>query len=336
MPQSINRRSFLKLAGCAGAAAALPLVSPALGLASLSRELKAAQETRMLMGTLVAVTVLDASSARAQDAMQAAFVRMTALAPLFDRHTSTGAVAVLNSHGRLADLAPDLQQVLALSQRVHAATGGAFDPSVAPIVDAVRLSFAADRRPPAKAELQRALAALGGVAYDGHSLRLTKEGAGLTLDGVAKGFIVDQGLMAARAAGASHVLINAGGDIGVLGDRGGRPWNVAISNPDHPTQPLLTIRLSRGAVATSGNYEIYYDRERLYHHIINPATGRSPQPDTSVSVRAGSTALADALSTACFVMEPGAAMAFLGRNQGLDGLILTRLGQRYQTTGFLG
>lgn len=336
MPKQIDRRAFLKLAGCAGAASALPLVSPALGLARLSPRLVAAQETRMMMGTLVSVTVLDPSPARAQEALDAAFARMKGLAPMFDRHGSRGALAVLKHSGRLNDLPPALKQVLALCQRVQAATNGAFDPSVAPVVDAIGQSFVVHNQPPARASLAAALSAVGGVAYDGASLRLTKTGAGLTLDGVAKGYIVDAGLDSIAAQGARHALINAGGDVGVLGDRGGQPWRVAIADPQRPTRPKALISLSNGAVATSGDYEVYFDRERLYHHIVNPATGRSPHSDTSVSVRAPRAVLADALSTACFVMRPGQARAFLANRPGLEGLILTRAGQRYQTPGFLG
>ncbi len=337
MPRQMDRRSFLKLAGLASGAAALPLVSPAIGLASLERSLMAAQQTRMLMGTLVSVTVLDPSGARAQEAMDSAFAAMTRLTPLFDRHSPAGALAILNNQGSLRDLTPQLKEVLALCQQVRQATGGAFDPTVAPLVDAMAQSFQVHKRPPARAGLKAVLKAVGGVAYDGQTLRLTKDGAGLTLDGVAKGYIVDQGLAAIRATGAKHALINAGGDVGVLGDRGARrPWRVAISDPASPTRPKAVIKLTSGAVATSGDYEVYFDRERLYHHIVNPVTGRSPVSHTSASVRAPSAAMADALSTACFVMPPQRARAFLAQRQGLEGMILTRRGQRYQTPGFVG
>ena len=335
MPRELHRRSFLRMTGAAAlGAAALPLVSPAIGLAKVTRELSVAQQTRMLMGTLVSVTVLDASPGKAQEAMEAAFKAMSGLTPVFDRHRPVGPVAALNSEGRLNDLEPRLKEVLDLCASVQRVTSGAFDPSVAPLVDLTAASFAASQRPPARASLQQALSAVGGVTYDGKSLRLTKDGAGLTLDGVAKGYIVDQGLRAAAQAGARHVLINAGGDVGVLGDRGGKPWRVAVADPDQPTKAKMVLSLTSGALATSGDYEVYFDRERLYHHIVSPSTGRSPGSSHSVSVRAPQAALADALATACFVMPPAQATRFLNARPQLEGLILTRFGQRYQTKGF--
>jgi len=335
MPRKLQRRRFLQMTGAAAlGAAALPLVSPAIGLAKVTRELSAAQQTRMMMGTLVSVTVLDFSPARAQEAMEAAFSAMRGLTPVFDRHRPVGPVASFNAEGRLSDLEPRLKQVLDLCATVQRATGGAFDPSVAPVVDAMAASFASQQGPPSRASLDQALAAVGGVTYNGSSLRLTKQGAALTLDGVAKGYIVDQGLAAAKAAGARHALINAGGDVGVMGDQGGRPWRVAVADPDAPTKPKMVLSLTSGALATSGDYEVYFDQERLYHHIVNPDTGRAPGSGHSVSVRASSAALADALATACFVMKPAEATRFLKARPGLEGLILTRFGQRFQTKGF--
>lgn len=332
----LDRRSFLKVAGIAGIAAGLPVVSPAIGLASLTKDLKVAQQTRMMMGTLVSVTVLDASGQKAEDAMQAAFRRMARVATLYDRHRPGGPVYQLNHEGELKGAPPELLALLDMCDQVTRTTGGAFDPSVAPVIDATKASFQAKGQPPSRREMAQALSAVGGVSASGDTVRLTKEGAGLTLDGVAKGLVVDQALALIKARGIRHALINAGGDIGALGDRGGKPWRVAVSDPEHPTHAKLEIAMSGGAVATSGNYEVYYDSERLYHHIVDPGTGRSPRSDVSASVRADSATLADALSTACFVMKPSQAARFLASRPNLEGLIYTRQGQRYQTRGFKG
>ncbi|MCB2185822.1 MAG: FAD:protein FMN transferase [Deltaproteobacteria bacterium] len=333
-PHKMDRRSFLKLAGLTAVAGAVPVLSPAIGLASLDRDHKVAQETRMMMGTLVAITVVDGSAQRAQDALEKAFQRMDSLVPVFDRHNPGGLLTALNQEGSLSEIPPDLAQVWEFSRQMHSQTGGAFDPSVAPLVDLCKDSFAATGKPPAPEALHQALGLVGAAGWREGRLVLTKTGAAVTLDGVAKGFLVDRGLEAAAAAGAKHVLINAGGDIGVLGDRAGRPWRVAVADPSDPQAPLMTFSMQTGAVATSGNYEVFFDREKLYHHIINPATGLSPALDVSSSVRAPSAALADALSTACFVMKPVEAQAYLQKRPHLEGLIITRSGQRFATGGF--
>ncbi len=334
-PRRFDRRAFLKLSGVA-LGASLPLVSPAIGLASLDQKLKVAQETRMLMGTVVAVTVVDPSADLAQEAMNQAFLRMATLAPLFDRHAGSGPVVHLNAQGQLNELPPELRDVLGLVAEVSERSGGAFDITVAPLVDAFTRSYQAGRAT-TPAEIRAALAAVGGLQLTPAGLVLTKENAAVTLDGVAKGFIADQGLAAAARAGARRVLINAGGDVAALGERQeGRAWQVAVSDPAEPEKPKVVTRLRDGAIATSGNYEVYFDRERLFHHIVDPHTGRSPRTDVSVSVRARTCALADTLSTTCFVLEPPAAMRLMASYSGVAGLILTRQGQRIMSPGFLG
>jgi thiamine biosynthesis lipoprotein len=288
----------------------------------------------MMMGTVVAVTVVDTSADRAQEALGRALAAMEELAPVFDRHAGSGPVRVLNSEGRLAGAPPRLARVLELCRRVHQQTGGAFDITVAPILDAYKRSFAAGRRP-SRAEMDRALAAVGALERKDGALMLTGEGAGVTLDGVAKGHVADAGLAAAQAAGARAALVNAGGDVAAFGRPGERPWRVAVSDPDAPTRAREVVSLSCGALATSGSYEVYFDRDKLFHHLINPATGLSARGGLSASVRAPSAAVADAFSTACFVMRPHEAMRLL-KAQGLEGLIYTRAGQRYVSGGFLG
>ena len=78
-----------------------------------------------------------------------------------------------------------------------------------------------------------------------------------------------------------------------------------------------------GAIATSGNYEIYFDREKLYHHIVSPKTGRSPLQSISVTVLASNVMDADALSTSVFVLEPAAGKRFIEKMPKTECLILT-------------
>jgi thiamine biosynthesis lipoprotein len=79
--KQMDRRSFLKFTGMAGLASALPFVSPSIGLASLGGGLKVAQETRIMLGTLVGVTVVDKSADKAQLGLAKAFEAMSAISP---------------------------------------------------------------------------------------------------------------------------------------------------------------------------------------------------------------------------------------------------------------
>ncbi|MBW1990065.1 MAG: FAD:protein FMN transferase, partial [Deltaproteobacteria bacterium] len=152
--------------------------------------------------------------------------------------------------------------------------------------------------------------------------------------GIAKGYVIDAGARALEKAGVSHGLINAGGDIRAIGGKGsGRAWTVAVRDP-RGGRYVDKISMINGAVATSGHYEVYFDREKLFHHIVTPATGKSPTAAASVTVRADTVARADALSTAVFVMGPKDGIHFVDRQPGMECLIVDRYTSRYRSKGW--
>jgi len=150
----------------------------------------------------------------------------------------------------------------------------------------------------------------------------------LDLGGVAKGLAVD---MAARELSSfPDFAINAGGDLYLSGQNAeGLAWNVGIRHPRHPDALIECLRLSNTAVCTSGDYE----RQGVQgHHILNPQTGESAGSVASVTVIAPTTMLADALSTAAFVLGPRDGIALL-EQLGVHGLIFTPSMQRYASSG---
>ena len=158
---------------------------------------------------------------------------------------------------------------------------------------------------------------------------------GITLDGIAKGYIVDRASEIISGYDIGNHLINAGGDIRTLGARADkRPWAVAIQDPlkrkDYPD----IIHMNNGAIATSGNYEVYYDNEKMFHHIVDPRTGLSPQLSTSVSVTASSTMEADALSTSIFVMNPVNGTRLINSLPHSECLVIEKDGTQLKSRGW--
>ena len=163
------------------------------------------------------------------------------------------------------------------------------------------------------------------VRHGRGEIRFAREGMGITLDGIAKGYIVDRAVSLLESRGIKHALINAGGDIRALGDKGrGRPWKIAIHNPAHKNRVMHTISLKGRAVATSGDYENYFDPAKKFHHIVDPETGLSPQKFASVSVLAPSLAVADALATAAFIPAYEYARNFIKVGPDMEALWIDR------------
>jgi len=292
-------------------------------------------ETRRAMTTFVAVTVEDRSAGRAEEAVGRAFDEMERVAALLTRFETGSAVGLLNTDGRLACPPAELQVVLTRALEVHRLSGGAFDPTVAPLVDLYQLHFAAHGGPPDEAELRdvREIVGARGLRFEDDRLSFDRTGMALTLDGIAKGYIVDRMVETLAACGVRHALVNAGGDVRALGSRAdGRPWRVGVQDPRRPDALVETIDLADAAVATSGDYVRFHDVERRYHHTVVPATGRSPEAIASVTVRARTAMDADALATAVFALgaEPGAKL-LAAAGAPAEALVLTRDGGRHAT-----
>ncbi|WP_300718358.1 FAD:protein FMN transferase [uncultured Desulfovibrio sp.] len=306
MPKT-SRRDFLRwtLAGSGllltGAASVLPSV-PAR---AMTRAAAPVQQTALFMGTMVSITVAGAPATQAHDAMDLAFAEGRRLEGLLTRHDGAAPLGVLNSQGSLRDVPPELRAVLQRAGGVSRLTGGAFDATVLPLVRLLE-----SRSDPqgelvlSAGELRDALSLVDAraVHLDGSGLRLGKQGMGLTLDGIAKGHIVDAMSAVLLRAGCENHLINAGGDILARGHKApGLAWRVAVEDPQKRGHYPQVLELYNQAIATSGGYEMTYDARGRHHHLLDPGTGKSPELG-SMSVLAPTCMQADALATALAVL----------------------------------
>ena len=290
---------------------------------------------RPAMGTLVSVIGLDPSRERLEGTLGRAFESMQRLIDLLTRFGDASPVAMLNATGRLDGPPPEVSAVVAKALDYHRLTQGAFDVSVAPLVDLFWHHLVrAEPVEPTPAEIAETRDMVGAehIALSRRRIGLGRPGMRLTLDGIAKGYIVDAICAELDRGGVRRYLVNAGGDIRARGmNAGGLPWRVAVESPwQHGDYPD-TISLSDSAVATSGSYERFYDPARAYHHIVDAATGRSPGHCSSVTIVAPTTLAADALATSVFVMGPTAGLVFINRLRGCACLILDREGREHRS-----
>ncbi len=327
--KTMDRRSFIRLSGLLGlglaSAAVVPTGAEAVRFNAKTYKIS---KTRLAMGTFVSMTLIHPSKDKAQEAMGLAFEEIDRLTHSMSRFDTATALAQLNKEGTLNDLPPELAQVIERALRYYRLSNGTFDISVKPVVDLFRDGFLQGNReaPPDEKALKEALHLVGAhnIELRGRTVRFKRPGMGITLDGIAKGYIVDRASKILTRHGIENHLINAGGDIKATGGKGGKKsWTVAIQDPKKQKHYPDIIHIRDGAIATSGNYEIYFDKEKMFHHIVNPKTGLSPRLTTSVSVLAETAMDADALSTALFVMEPETAIRFINGRTRSEALIIT-------------
>jgi FAD:protein FMN transferase len=263
-------------------------------------------------------------------------------AALFDWRDPDGPVGRLN-RGQALVPPPEVASALAMALEVASATGGAFDPTVLPLV---RLwSFDTGGRLPPPGDIREALRRVDWrrVSRDAQGRYRLPEGFGLDLGGIAQGAVVD--LLGAwlEQRGFRRYLIEASGDILIAGQKGrDQPWTVAIRHPRRGQEFVGILKLGEAgrkqAIVTSGDYERFFEQGgRRYHHILDPATGYPAMGLASVTVIAPTCTEADALSTAAFVLGPERGLRLLESRPGVQGLLIAEKDGKLQarvTPGF--
>jgi len=214
----------------------------------------------------------------------------------------------------------DLAFVLARSAEIAAKTGGAFDPTVGPVVRLWRTARRSGTRPDdAVLAAARELVGYRLMTVDEaeRTVTLARSGMQLDLGGIGKGFAADEAIRVLEDLGVTSALVDLGGDLTASGPPPGREgWTVQVDDGlpvDRPGEPaaepaVKTVQLAHAAIATSGDLEqhVIIDGVR-YSHIIDPRTCEPLTTMAAATVRAQTGLLADALASAACVLGKEAA-----------------------------
>jgi len=313
----VNRRGFMKITAVCGLA--LTAGTKLLLQLAQDRGAPALSQTRMLMGTLVNLTVLFPQREQDQAVLDNTFKRMEDLIAIFDHRLPSSPVARLNREGMVSDPPQALLAVLSSALHIARLTDGAFDPTIKPVLDAYRSGVEAG-------DDIRSLVGWQRVAVQDDRIAFSTPGMQITLDGIAKGAVIDAGAAALREHGCNSVLVEAGGDLIAAGSgRSGNGWNIGVRHPRGGAgDMLLQLPLSDMAAATSGDYQYTFSTDYSLHHIIDPHSCGSPQELASVSVLAPDAMQADALSTAVFVLGKQAGLALIESLPGFEGILVSK------------
>lgn len=217
-------------------------------------------------------------------------------------------------------------EVYRAAVEVNRISGGAFDPTVAPLVNLWGFGTRGDSvAEPSDAEIADSLNVVGiGRSKLCGDILLRVPGMKFDFSAIAKGYGVDCVAAMLRRNGCGDYMVEIGGEVSVAGQNPrGEAWRIAVETPsEDDNDALTTIRLEDCAVATSGNYRNYRQTSggRVWH-TISPLTGRpAPSHIASATVQAPSCMLADALATACMVLAPDSALALA---DSVPGVIIT-------------
>jgi len=235
----------------------------------------------------------------------------------------------LNRDGRLESPSHDLLMLLSQCQLLSELSGGAFDVTVQPLWNLYAAHFFSNPSPPpegpdpAAIERARGLVDWEAVEVSPRRIVLARPGMGVTLNGIAQGYVTDRITAILREHGCDRILANMGcSELRTIGRHAdGRPWRVGLADPRQPDTFAVTLDLCDRALCTSGGYGTTFEPTGRFHHLFDPATGASASHSIAASVFAASATIADALSTTLYVMPPDRQSALLAHFPGVSAVI---------------
>jgi thiamine biosynthesis lipoprotein len=275
-------------------------------LAGCGKVLPARSE--FVLGTVCTVNLYREGTADIYDAV---FSRLRGIEAAMSTTLADSEVARINQNAGIMPVkaGEDLIAVLSAALRYAELSGGAFDPTIGPLVKLWGIGTG-QARVPGEEEIRGALALVNWhdllIDPEAGTVFLRKAGMSLDLGAIAKGYAADEAAEILKSAGISGALIDLGGNIYALGTKAdGAPWRIAVQDPrDERGAYIGVLELEEKTVVTSGVYERFLERDgRRYHHILSTSDGYPADTGLlSVTVIADASMDADALSTVLFAL----------------------------------
>ena len=294
--------------------------------------------TRILMGTSVEITLKDDN----EEAAGKAFDEIARLEGIFSSYDPGSSVSQITSTAGKGwvSVPPEVIEVLDIALNISRLSDGAFDPTfgaLGKLWDFSPGTEGTEKDIPTKKAIKRRLPLVNYEAVKMGRVRsvvmLDKKGMTLNLGGVAKGYIVGRAFDKLREQGVTWAIVKAGGEITSFSEDG-ELFQVGVQDPRNKEKIIGTLSVPGGAVSTSGDYERFFIKDDVrYHHILDTKTGYPARGLMAVTIVSQDPPLADALSTAVFVMGLDEGMKLIEELDNVEGLIVDAFGDITLSSG---
>jgi thiamine biosynthesis lipoprotein len=292
-----------------------------------------------IMGTAISVELWSDDKSAAEAAIEAVMEEMHRIDRLMSPHKPDSELSIINRDAASKPVTVCFEMMTLLKRARHFSqlSDGAFDITYAAVG---RLFDYRLRKRPSDAQIEQARQAIGyrNLILDEaeQTVSFYKPGMCIDLGGFAKGHAVDNATNMLRARGIAHANVSAGGDSRVIGDRRGRPWMIGVRDPRREDQVIALLPLVDTSISTSGDYERYFDEDGVrFHHLIDPASGKSPNTVRSVTILAEDGLTTEAFSKIVFVLGIEKGLPLIEAQRGIDAVIVDAQGQLHYSSGLL-
>ncbi len=331
------RRRLLTGAVCALLCAAMLLPLSGCGESRMS------QSQIFSMDTIMTLT---AYGRNREAGLAAAQEVISSLDSMLDPELSTSTTYAINhANGQSVVVSGQIAQMLSTASLVYVQSGGALDLSLYPLIK--RWGFVDGKYyVPTDEEIAQDL---GRKAFDKMTLNSFPSSGSFSVSfpadteisfaSIAKGCAAENAISAMKQLGVESGIVSLGGNVQTLGLKpDGTNWNVAIQDPNNTSSYLGVLSVGETAVVTSGTYQRYFTdmRGRTYHHIFNPVSGYPVSNSLlSVTIVCEDGIMADALSTAMFVLGENRALSYWRTYKGFDMVMVTNDNRVVCTSGLM-
>jgi thiamine biosynthesis lipoprotein len=306
-------------------------------------------KVEFLMDTVVEIKVYHRNKIEAERAIDRAMEEMKRVEQKMSCFIPDSEVSMINSEalpkrgkgsllteGRIS-VSDELFSLLEESVHLSELTRGCFDITVYPLCKLWKFE-GENALVPDKGKIEKELQLVNyrNIILGDGKVRFAKRGMGIDLGGIAKGYAVDSAIRVLKGMNIKSGMVNAGGDIYVLGRKRGKPWRIGIRHPRREGEILGIVEVEDKAIVTSGDYErFFFSQGKRYHHILNPRTGYPADECQSVTIVAKKATFADGLSTGIFVMGPREGMELIESLEGVEGVIVDKEGKVSVSSGLV-
>ena len=282
--------------------------------------------SRILMGTIVQITVYQ-NIPNLDQIVEKAFQSIEEVNVVASNYIDSSKISIINreASNRFIEIDTLLYDILKKAHYVSEISTGAFDITISPLL---KLWNYHDPNPkvPIASDIQNALKFVNyqNIMIKDQSIKFKTAGMKIDLGGIAKGYAVDKAMDVLIKHGITDALIDAGGDFRTIcSDFTKGKRKVWVKHPRQQDRLFGYFYMDNGSVATSGDYERFFEIDSVrYHHIIDPHTGYPANKCASVTIYANSAMLADAFATAVFVLGPEKGMKLINQTDNIEGIII--------------
>lgn len=299
------------------------------------------KETQFLMDTIIEITAYGKGNEAAVKAAFDEFRRINVLTNRFDENSQ---VSMINQAAgkEKVQVDPEVIAMLKLARSRAEQLNGALDVSIGALTELWSVGHKGEFVP-SEAEIKELLPLVNYQLIEiddkANTVFLPRPGMRIDLGAVAKGYADRKAIDALKARGIKSALVNAGGDVRIIGKRpDGQPWRIGVQDPRDSEGIAAKLSMSDWDVLeTSGDYQRFFIKDGVrYSHIIDPHTGHQPRELASVTIVAKSDNNVDILSTAMFVLGLEKAQQLLKQYPGTEAIFITTDGKKIVTPGLEG